>query len=781
MHQKNAKTTTTFPRKKLTSDFPFLKKKLTSDLRRIGSLALVMKAGLIAGLICLVWLMVADLPVAVAQSSVTLYPTADAHVRSGANQNTNFGAATLMKVKQSTVPTDNNNNEIYLRFDMSSVVGSITSGSKLRLHKFNGTAAAITNQIRSSTVTNWIETGAGSITWANKPALTATVHATGAWSTSAAWFEWDITAFLQAEKAAGRNVVTLVVRNTQATTAIEEKIHSRENTTLKPELVIVTGGGGAPEVNVTGAGLTILDGDTTPQTADGTDFGSADVASGAVPKTFNIQNTGAATLTLGSVTAGGDFTVTTQPPGSIAAGGNANFTVTFNPSATGLRTATVSFTNNDTAAPSESPYNFAVRGTGTSGGSVWPANTVPNNIGVNFGTTQTTITIDDYDQLQAGGYKHVRAAIKRWNEIETSDNVFDFTASDAVHLDLHNRGIKVVQLLGGGGTPTFHPSATTAAGRAAFARFAGKMAERYGSGPSGLNYGFIWEIWNEPERSWTVPEVDNYMTLVKETVAAIRANDPGALIVNGGVTNPAGVGDTGGFTWLQECIARGLITGISGPEKVDGIGIHNYNPGDGDNVALRRVPERIVASVAAIRGLSKPGGGTVGSFPIVMTEWGPNITWFGDSNPNAAVNEQGQAEVGIRGYLLYQLTELKLGIYYRWSPDGLGTDQPERSITGVMRDQLTGYAFESRFNLASTDDYALVYKNDATGSRKLVVWVGSNGAAHNVSIPVTGGTSPFPTVDLLGATGTITRSGGNISPNLKPAVLYINIGSATVP
>ncbi len=132
-------------------------------------------------------------------------------------------------------------------------------------------------------------------------------------------------------------------------------------------LSATTVGGGAPEVNVQGAGLNILDGDTTPQTADGTDFGSADITSGTVQKVFNIQNTGSATLTLANVTTtNSEFGVLAQPALSIAAGGNSNFTIAFNPTVVGTRTATLSFTNNDTATPSESPYTFAVTGTGTS-------------------------------------------------------------------------------------------------------------------------------------------------------------------------------------------------------------------------------------------------------------------------------------------------------------------------------------------------------------------------------------------------------------------------------
>jgi hypothetical protein len=48
---------------------------------------------------------------------------------------------------------------------------------------------------------------------------------------------------------------------------------------------------------------------------------------GKVQKVFNIQNTGSATLTLGEVSATGDFSVIVQPGTSIAPGGDANFTI----------------------------------------------------------------------------------------------------------------------------------------------------------------------------------------------------------------------------------------------------------------------------------------------------------------------------------------------------------------------------------------------------------------------------------------------------------------------
>lgn len=133
-----------------------------------------------------------------------------------------------------------------------------------------------------------------------------------------------------------------------------------------PYTFAVQGTGTAPEIAVSGNGVDIADGDATPTSGDHTDFGSADVDVGSVVRTFTVTNTGNATLTLGSVTVGGthaaDFTVTAALPGTLAVSNGTTFQVTFNPSATGVRSATLSFSTDD---PDENPFNFSIQGTGT--------------------------------------------------------------------------------------------------------------------------------------------------------------------------------------------------------------------------------------------------------------------------------------------------------------------------------------------------------------------------------------------------------------------------------
>ena len=172
-----------------------------------------------------------------AVDTIALQATADALVRSGPeNENKPFGSTELLYVKKSGAVPDGFHRETYLKFDLAGVK-AIASG-KLRLYcpdpkEF---AAGAAMEIRSSSATDWTDDlSEKSLTWANRPAAGATMHATGAWAPG--WNEWDLTPLLRAEIAAGRNAITLVVRN-----SAESKspciISSREAATQQPELLL---------------------------------------------------------------------------------------------------------------------------------------------------------------------------------------------------------------------------------------------------------------------------------------------------------------------------------------------------------------------------------------------------------------------------------------------------------------------------------------------------------------------------------------------------------------
>ncbi len=143
------------------------------------------------------------------------------------------------------------------------------------------------------------------------------------------------------------------------------------------------------EIDVQGGGISITNGDTTPDVADDTDFG--DVAfGGTVTKTFTINNTGTADLNIAGlmmreviVASAGNFVprlvpvpspITITGPGAsqfgviapgpaspVPAGGSTTFQIIFIAGGRGsVHNATVSIANDDA---DESPFTFAIQGT----------------------------------------------------------------------------------------------------------------------------------------------------------------------------------------------------------------------------------------------------------------------------------------------------------------------------------------------------------------------------------------------------------------------------------
>lgn len=120
---------------------------------------------------------------------------------------------------------------------------------------------------------------------------------------------------------------------------------------------------------IRGNGVTIPLGSTTPSLANFTDFGNVNVTGGTVARNFTLANVGEANLNLTSsprVQISGphasDFTVTAQPASPLAGNSSTTFQISFDPSALGLRPATISIANDDEA---RNPYVFDIQGTGS--------------------------------------------------------------------------------------------------------------------------------------------------------------------------------------------------------------------------------------------------------------------------------------------------------------------------------------------------------------------------------------------------------------------------------
>ena len=125
----------------------------------------------------------------------------------------------------------------------------------------------------------------------------------------------------------------------------------------------------SPQIAVSGGGRPIRLRAPRPGHGDHAWFGGVETATGTRERSFTVRNanathalhlTGTPRVALGGPQAG-DFTVSAEPPASIAGGTEAAFTLRFEPSAGGLRTATVRIESDDPFAPA---WEFAVAGFG---------------------------------------------------------------------------------------------------------------------------------------------------------------------------------------------------------------------------------------------------------------------------------------------------------------------------------------------------------------------------------------------------------------------------------
>jgi RHS repeat-associated protein len=155
-----------------------------------------------------------------------LTPTADATI-STHSDNTNFG---LLSDLESMLTTGAGNiHWSYFRFDTSSIPsGASIASVKLNLYgRTMDSKLALPAQVFSVADTTWSETG---ITADNRPPTGATALAnTSIIDGTFRWYEWDVTGYVLAERAAGRNVISLAVKNVDPHDGDYNQFASRES------------------------------------------------------------------------------------------------------------------------------------------------------------------------------------------------------------------------------------------------------------------------------------------------------------------------------------------------------------------------------------------------------------------------------------------------------------------------------------------------------------------------------------------------------------------------
>ena len=379
--------------------------------------------------------------------------------------------------------------------------------------------------------------------------------------------------------------------------------------------------------------------------------------------------------------------------------------------------------------------------------------------------------------IAAAGFKFVRMDFV-WSTIEQKQGSYDWSAYDELTANLDRRGIRAYFILDYS-NPLYEKnvvakdpisgkerSATSSPQHqesiAAFARWAAAAAKHF------QGRHVVWEIWNEPNTAFwqPKPDVNQYIALALATAKAVREADPQATIFA-----PA----TSQISWsfLESFFKSGAL------QFLDGISVHPYRRPD-------QPPETAAAEFRRLRELIETNTPPARKQPlaIISGEWGYS-TWTNGVSPAT------QADFIVRQQLSNLLNGVPISIWYDWKNDGGDPKENEHNFGTVNQDltpkpaytaiktltrELAGFGIESRYNLASKDDFVLIMRN-ARGETKLVAW--TLGDPHQLTVPLRPSTAKE--VLLVGGDGQESRlavtTDGFALP-LGSAPKYVTLGRA---
>ena len=401
-----------------------------------------------------------------------------------------------------------------------------------------------------------------------------------------------------------------------------------------------------------------------------------------------------------------------------------------------------------------------------------PEPVLPAGVGVNIHFV--TGHERDLDLIAAAGFKFVRMDFD-WNGIETRKGEYDWSAYEALLVNLDQRGLRALFILDYSNplheetvtSPhpfTKIPQNTTASPQhpesvAAFARWAAAAAKHF------HGRHVLWEIWNEPNGSFWAPKPDaqQYTALALATAKAVRESDPQATIIG-----PA----SSGFPWefLETFLKSGVL------EYLDAVSVHPYR-------RREQPPETAAADYERLRKLIERYAPSArkASIPILSGEWGY-------SSHTKGVSLATQGAFAARQQLSNLLNNVPLSIWYDWQNDGADPNENEHNFGTVLPDlqpkpaylaiqtltrQLAGYRVTRRLLLASDQDYVLLCSN-ASGSQKLAAWTLAEPHEASLEISLKEG-AQIQTVDWNGDKLTQRLDRGRLVLGLGPAPKYVTL------
>ncbi len=380
---------------------------------------------------------------------------------------------------------------------------------------------------------------------------------------------------------------------------------------------------------------------------------------------------------------------------------------------------------------------------------------VPQSCGVQLKTHNfNTATIDQVNEV---GFSTFRRGVY-WDAVEKEKGVYNFDQYQKEFDHAKSKGMRILGCLYGSNKlyeDDGRGGIQTQAGREGFANFAAAVAKHF------KDYDVIWEVWNEPNirTFWrkdgthnSEPFAQEYVDLVKTIMPAMLKADPDVFVMVGSVSNywePS-------YQWTEFCFDKGILdTGIKAWS------VHPYGV---------RTPEEFSIGHDITRNLLKKYGHA--DMIMLNSERG-----FAVKKPKTQLELEGwsggrevelrkyQAWHFVRQFMLDQLHDVRLTIWYEWDGDTFGMMTPDQSrpilrAAKVMIKQLNGYQLTRRITTENHRDYLLLWENDK-GHRQLVAWTSppaggfpDEALVHDVTIDTNSAGSTFVTTDIDGKTST---------------------------
>jgi hypothetical protein len=191
-----------------------------------------------------------------------------------------------------------------------------------------------------------------------------------------------------------------------------------------------------------------------------------------------------------------------------------------------------------------------------------------------FGSESASQQAADLANMKSIGLQWVRVDAG-WSWIEPEAGNFDWAAMDQEVQSIEAAGMHADLIIDN--APAWAQTAAATeqwgepASASAYGTFAGQVAARYG--PMGVN---TYEIWNEENYQmfwYPAPNPSLYTAMLKDAYAAIKAVQPDATVISGGLAPAAddSAGDIAPIEFLQDMYADGA------KGSFDALGDHAYS------------------------------------------------------------------------------------------------------------------------------------------------------------------------------------------------------------